>query len=262
MFSTIEIVIQNSQSVLGFETTGGGNFEKWNRFLTIDGKKAYHIGNICGTCAFFFERLDGANQSVHVDKLVDALNNGVAKLDSWLIEDLKNIIPDGKYVVLLSQIQPRLCTPLSSEDYFSNEQLNLWGVDGFWGLPHTPKTEYYRLNTKELDEEKGLFEFLIPTFPHNWLKEERVNEYKTILAQDNQPTVVSLSILDVKQPAFWNGDPKITSHWCLAHYLLDGHHKAYASAVSEKPITMISFIATDQGISSADDVNWLLKNVG
>lgn len=260
MPNTKKILIENSKSIIGFETAGGGAWEKWDRFLTIDGKKAYHIGNICGTCAFFFERMDGANKSVPVDKLVNTLNKGVAQLDDVMIDDLKTIIPNGKYVVLLSEIRPTLCSPLSSEDYFSHEQIALWGVNGFWGLPHTPKTEYYRLNAKELNDQKGFFEFLIPTFPHTWLKQERVEEYKKILTQGDRPTVVSLTILDIKQPADWNGDPKITSHWCLAHYLLDGHHKAYAAATSNKPITMISFIAIEQGISSMDNINWLLKN--
>ncbi len=255
-----EILIKNSQSILGFETTGGGNWERWDRFLTIQGKQAYHIGNICGTCAFFFERMNGANQSVPVEKLVGSLNTGIGKLDDGIIDSLKTIIPDGKYLVSLSQIQPQLSAPLSDQDYFSHEQVDLWGIDGFWGLPHNPKTEYYRLNSKVLKEQRGFFEFLIPTFPHTWLKQGRVEEYKNSISKGNQPTVVSLSILDVKQPADWDGDPKITSHWCFAHYLLDGHHKAYASAVTGKPITMISFIALDQGISSAEDVNWLLGN--
>jgi hypothetical protein len=254
-----EILIENSRSILGFETTGSGTWKKWDRFLTIDGRKAYQIGNICGTCAFFFERMGGANQSIHVDKLVDTLNHGVTKLDERTIEDLKAIIPDGEYIVVLSEIQPRLCSPSSSEDYFSHEQIALWGVDGFWGLPHTPKTEYYRLQARQLREERGFFEFLIPTFPHSWLKQDRIDEYKEILARGDKPTLVSLGILDIKQPANWIGDQPITSHWCLAHYLLDGHHKAYAAAVSGKPITMISFIAVDQGISSADDIRWLLE---
>lgn len=257
---TKEIQIKDSQSIVGFETTGGGHWEEWDRFLTIQGEKAYHIGNICGTCAFFFERMGGANQSVHVEKLVDSLNTGIDKLDDGIIDDLKTIIPNGKYLVSLSQIQPQLSMPFSDQDYFSHEQIDLWGIDGFWGLPHYPKTEYYRLNSKVLKEQRGFFEFLVPTFPYTWLKQERVEEYKSKISNDNQPTVVSLSILDVKQPANWDGDPKTTSHWCLAHYLLDGHHKAYASAMSGKPITMISFIALDQGISSAEDVHWLLGN--
>jgi hypothetical protein len=255
-----EIEIQNSQSILGFETTGGDNWEKWDRFLTIEDKQAYHIGNICGTCAFFFERMGGANQSVPVEELVGSLNSGIGKLDDGMIDRLKTIIPDGKYLVTLSQIQPQLSSPLSDQDYFSHEQVDLWGMDGFWGLPHNPKTEYYRLTSKILKEQRGFFEFLVPTFPHTWLKQERVEEYKSKISKANQPTVVSLSVLDVKQPADWNGDPKITSHWCLAHYLLDGHHKAYASAMSGRPITMISFIALDQGISTAEQVLWLIES--
>ncbi len=33
------------------------------------------------------------------------------------------------------------------------------------------------------------------------------------------PTALSLSILDVKQPAVWDGDPEVTKHTTLTHFL-------------------------------------------
>ena len=76
-------------------------------------------------------------------------------------------MPDGKYAVTLSQTAPKLTQPRDENDYFSKEQVELWGVDGFWGMPHFPKTEYYRLSSSKLNKEAGFFEFLIPTFPLN-----------------------------------------------------------------------------------------------
>ena len=201
-----ETQICESKSVLSFETEGGGQWKVWDRYIAIEGKKAFHIGNICGTCSFFFERL------------------------------------------------PSLVYPGSKEDYFIYEQVELWGVDAFWGLPHFPKTEYYRLTSKEFVAGLGLFEFLIPTFPHNWLDTERINYYVQLLNSGSKPTAISLSVLDIKQPADWEGDKRITEHWCLAHYLIDGHHKAFAAASVGQPLTLISFLATEQGISRPEDV--------
>ena len=65
---------------------------------------------------------------------------------------------------------------------------------------------------------------------------------------------VTLSVLDIKSPAVWEGDKDITSHWCLAHYLIDGHHKAYTAAISDKPLTLVSFLSMNQGISSEDEI--------
>lgn len=66
------------------------------------------------------------------------------------------------------------------------------------------------------------------------------------------PTAVRISILDVKSPVDWEGDKVITSHWCLVHYLIDGHHKAYAAAKNGKPLTLVSFLAVNQGVSSEE----------
>jgi hypothetical protein len=50
-----------------------------------------------------------------------------------------------------------------------------------------------------------------------------------------------------------------TSHWCLAHYLIDGHHKVYAAAQENKPLTLISFLAVDQGVSSEEEIDELVS---
>jgi len=54
----------NTESRLKFETEGGGSWPIWDRFISLDGKHAYNIGNICQTCAFLFRRMGGANRSV------------------------------------------------------------------------------------------------------------------------------------------------------------------------------------------------------
>lgn len=253
-----EIQITDSKSILSFETEGGTYCEVWDRYIAIEGKKAFHIGNVCGTCSFFFERLEGANKSIDPEKVVKALNKGVRKIKTSFLDDLKKIIPDGKYIVLLSEVLPVLTYPGDEKDYFSHEQVELWGMDAFWGMPHFPKTEYYRLTTKNINEDTGYYEFLIPTFPHNWLDKKRLAEYRKMLRKGHKPSMVTLGIFDTNQPADWEGEKKITNHWCLAHYLVDGHHKAYAAALERKPVTMISFLAIEQGISSEENIEKML----
>ncbi len=255
----MNIKITKSKSPLTFETTGGGDWKIWDRFIAIEGKKAYHIGNVCGTCSFFFERMDGANQSLNPKALQERLNSGSTTIGKEDISILRDLLPNGKYIPAIESRVPKLIAPGADDDYFINEQVKLWGLDGFWGLPHHPKTEYYRLGSYSIGDGKGLYEFLVPMFPKNWLDTQRVDEYKQSLDRLSVPTALALSVLDVKQPADWEGEPEINSHWCLAHYILDGHHKVYAASENDKTIKFVSFYAVDEGVSSSDELSQLIE---
>lgn len=69
-------------------------------------------------------------------------------------------------------------------------------------------------------------------------------------------TAVSIAVLDVKSPADWSGDqePDPVEHWCLTHYLLDGHHKLHAASESGKPLNLLSFVALSQGVSDREQI--------
>ena len=247
--------IANSNTVLGFETVGDGNWSVWDRYLTIEGKRAYHIGNICETCAFFFERLGGANQSVSPSEVSGELKQGLKELDSTFLNKVMKIIPAGQYQVSLLKIVPQLVKLGSKADYFVSEQVDLWGIDSFWGLPYSPKIEYYRGQTVALSERDQLFEFIIPMFPKHWLHHQEIEGYtKRMQEMKSIPTALVLSVLDVKQPSDWDGDPTITRHYCLAHYLIEGHHKTYAASQLDKPITILSFLAIDKSIALEQDI--------
>jgi len=51
------ITVSGSRSQIGFETAGNGAWPAWDRYLTLGGRRAYNLGNICGTCRFLFDRL-------------------------------------------------------------------------------------------------------------------------------------------------------------------------------------------------------------
>jgi hypothetical protein len=48
--------------------------------------------------------------------------------------------------------------------------------------------------------------------------------------------------------------PDVTEHWCLSHYLLDGHRKVYAAAELGMPVSILSFLASEKGVSSREQV--------
>lgn len=253
--------IKNSNSILAFETAGGGGLGEWDRYITIDGKKAFHIGNVCGTCEFFFERLEGANQGISPEEISTILKTGISKLDDDLLSKVSPILPDGDYEVSLSEIKPALVDLGTERDYFSNEQIQVWGMDGFWGLPHYPKIKYYRGSTKELTQISKLFEFVVPTFPVDWLSDTTVDEYKSLISDGNRPTALCLSVLDIKEPADYSDNADHPQHWCLTHYIVDGHHKVFSAALLNQPITILSFLAKREGIASEEDIKELFSSL-
>ena len=95
-------------------------------------------------------------------------------------------------------------------------------------------------------------------FPHNWLDQKTLAEYEVSYSRNVMPTAVSISVLDVKEPVQWDGPKDIRSHWCLAHYLIDGHHKVYAAVEEKKPLTLISFLSVSEGVSSAEEIDELV----
>ena len=251
-----------STSPLTFETTGGGSWKVWDRFIAVNGQNIYHIGNICGTCSFFFEKLIDSKKSINPKKTIDKLNVGLTSIDDNTVDILSEIIPNGFYEIALLTITPKFTSVGQKCDYFTKEQVDLWGIDGYDGVPHSPKVNYYRGTDLEIGNERKLFEFFIPLTSPNYIDKKRVDYYKSQILNGYKPTAISLTILDIKEPSDWPNDdikPEFTSHWCIAHYILDGHHKIKAASELNTEITLLSFIATENGISTIDDINELLK---
>lgn len=234
----------------------------WNRFISVDGKLAYHIGNVCNTCAFFFERLEGANRSISEIAAVEALASGLTSLDVPAVQLIGQHLPQGRYVACLLDISIQLVSPGSEMDYFTQEQTALWGIDGFWGMPHQPHTEYYRLGSTRVRDGAALFQFLVPMFPKGWLRPPDIERYSRALENGQKPTAVSIGVLDVKQPADWAGDPAINQHWCLAHYLLDGHHKTFAALQAGQLLSLLSFVSLSSGTATEVEVHEALSVLG
>ena len=97
--------------------------------------------------------------------------------------------------------------------------------------------------------------------PPNWLNTETVQTHRAALAEGSSATAVALSVLDVNQPANWEGNPPVNEHWCLAHYLLDGHHKLFAAAEAGLPVRLLAFVAHDHGLAEDRDIAKLVETL-
>lgn len=259
LIGVLDAVSTATDSRIGFSTEGNENWPAWDRFITLDGKKAHYIGNICGTCEFIFERHAGANSKVSPESLSGLFRSGIADIGDEIKRSLMPLLPAGDYQMLLLSCVPRLVIPSKTGDYFFEEQIELWGVDSFWGVPHYAKNEYYRTEVRKVSEHGGLFEFIVPMFPRRYLDSKTIQSYEAMFSRQPSPTALAISVLDVKQPANWDGNPEIQKHWCLAHYLLDGHHKMYAAAQLSKPISLLSYLAIDKGVSGPDEIAKLVS---
>ena len=241
----------SSLSRLRFEFDGG------NRYLLLDGKRAYSLGFAgCQTCSFLFERLGGANQALQIDATAEALREGVEFLDDDVVDLVGLGLPEGEYGVVLAEAPVVQVRPGATNDYFTNEQAALWGEDTFWCLPHDPRVPYFRAGDKDIREGRRLFNFVVPMFPTKWLAMTTVAEYAESLRTKASGTAVSVAVLDIRSPANWVGEqtPDPREHWCLTHFLLDGHHKLNAAAEAGKPLRLLTFIATSLGVSRKEDV--------
>ncbi|MGD1090847.1 MAG: hypothetical protein ABSB35_02515 [Bryobacteraceae bacterium] len=255
IFSRAVIKTGTAESRIGFASEGGGSYEVWDRCLTVDGKRAYHLGNVCQTCQFLFERLDGANTSVEVDRAVDALGVGISSISDPVVAGIGTGLPTDDYIVCLSDAKLQLVRPGDQDDYFRKEQTDLWGVNAFWDLPHDPRVPCYRAGDVNLEKGVRLFHFVIPMFPESWLKKGVVSEYADRFDEEASPTPIAIALLDVKGPAIFEGeivDP--AEHWTIAHFLIDGHHKAAAARKTGRAVRLLNFLSLTHGISSREQV--------
>ncbi|NGM49913.1 hypothetical protein G5B46_09880 [Caulobacter sp. 602-2] len=255
LIQSLSVDAAGNASRLDFSTTGGVNWPEWYRFLTIDGQPAYLIGNVCNTCTFFFERKEGAKGGLGVEALAETLEAGVSELAAGLTEQMAAAMPSGRYDALLLRVEPQATIHGGPGDYFTSEQLKAWGPCGAWNPKNEPAAPYYRAGVRPVASTEQLFEFIMPMFPPGDLAPSRIDHYRALIEDGQEPTALAISVLDVKYT-----DEE--THWCLAHYLLDGHHKVEAAARNGRPITLVSFLAHEKGTSSSDQIAKALSILG
>jgi hypothetical protein len=223
------------------------------RVLFVKDRPAFELSFWCGTCPLLFRRLDGADEGGSVEDLDQRLSDGISGFDDEVIKRFASVLPRGDYIPLLLRVQPRLIMPVLAGDYFAEEQVETWGVNGFWGLPEYPHTPYYRTFETPVGHDGHLYEFVVPMVPPSWNDRGRVNEFMAALATSNTPTAVAVAVLDVCQPANATG-ADYYAHWALTHFLLDGHHKMEAAATSGRAVQLLTLLSVGAGLGTLDQV--------
>jgi hypothetical protein len=120
---------------------------------------------------------------------------------------------------------------------------------------------YLRTGEKDMGDRRKLFNFIVPMYPTKWLTFKTISDYMKEQETRGTGTAVAISVLDVKGPSDWVGDEPRgpLEHWCLTHYLLDGHHKLHAAHLSGKPLRLLTFVALSQGVSTREQVEEVLR---
>jgi hypothetical protein len=226
------------------------------RALLLDDAPAFELSFWCGTCPFLFERLEGAKETLSLDTMTDRLATGLDALDREIVESFGALLPRGRYLPLLLEIEPRLVSPVQDGDYFAGEQVQTWGLDAFWGLPAHPHTPYYRTFEAVVDAEAHLYEFVVPMVPPSWNDAGRVAAYAEHLRSASSATAVAVTTLDICAPAVSQGSDWY-AHWGLTHFLLDGHHKLQAAASIGRPLRLLALVSLEGSLAGEDQVGRL-----
>ncbi|MEL7188242.1 MAG: hypothetical protein AAGK17_01715 [Pseudomonadota bacterium] len=233
--SPLEFVLQNYDGM-----------PRWNRVLSINGEETFHLGNVCETCAFFFERLSEANNRFEIGELRQTLENGMTEITASVSETVIQLMPKSDYNVVLLKVKPEQAVAGETSDYFANEDREFEEYivnEGDIEL-QDPKTDYYRVGGRReiampssFGTAKG-FEFLVPITSKKELDSDRIDHFIEVLSNETLPTAIAVSLLDIKGPSVND-----RTHWCLAHYIIDGHHKLAAAEQSGKEITLLAFVS-------------------
>ena len=110
------------------------------------------------------------------------------------------------------------------------------------------------------------FHFFVPMEPPHVLNRRRIDEWRERLEAGERPLAVGVSVLDVKTIPWAAGDgadPELLlgAEWCLATYLIDGHHKVQAASEAHLPVGLLSFIARRPSIAADEDIAAVLREL-
>ncbi len=217
------------------------------RRLTLHGGDVFELNHWCGTCPALLRKLaepDAAD--LHRANL--RLNAGLPRIDRHVLRAYGRVLPKSTYTVLLLDVQPEPINPGDERDYYVKEQVATWGVDPLVGAGEAAGSSYYRSFETPIDNERHMYEFIVPMVPPTWNASSVVAAYEQA-PQGVPPTAVAYSLLDVLAPAIDDGEDWYW-HWLLQHFLLDGHHKIEAASKSGQPVRLLSFV--DETISMAN----------
>jgi hypothetical protein len=223
------------------------------RKLLVDGRAAFDLPYWCGTCPYFFQRLDGADRTLSMDALTDRLNDGLDGVDEEVVRAFSAILPEGRYLPLLLTVDPRLTREGWPGDFFTGENAAIWGEFAPLVLARGASTPYYRTFDSRREQGGGFHEFVVPLVEPAWNAMPTVVAHAERLRTSPAPTAVAVATLDTVRP--WaNEETAENEHWYLTHFLLDGHHKMQAAALTGRALRLLSLVTLDESPAGEEAV--------
>jgi hypothetical protein len=230
----------------------------WWRDLDLDGQPLYRIGNLCGTCEAIMEKFEDAKFPIAPSELSLLLRNGLETVSQPILDTISQILPKGKYVVSVLEVQPGLVKVNPSDSRYlwlntnaprvpddvlpaADRIFPLWWIQQ--KAVHFPKFD-----------QNALYEALLPLVEDKQLSREVIETYKTQIEAGQHPMALAFSVVDVRYPS---GRGYV--EWQLVHFLLDGHHKVTAACELNRPIKVLSFLSLDESFASKEWVDHTIK---
>ena len=113
--SKIRLSITSSSSRLKFSKRDQTKWPWWHD-LDLDGEQLYRIGSSCDTCDVVLERFANAKFPIAPAELGQQLPEGLSFVPQSIVDTAAEIFPNGEYIVVLLNYQPKLIDLNSQAD--------------------------------------------------------------------------------------------------------------------------------------------------
>lgn len=209
----------------------GATWPRWDRALTIAGKRIYDTGSTCGTCETVLHRVGWPDDTLaSTARALDAAGFGRTRLDREWIESMSPLLfqlRSGRYLVGLVDLYLDRIDPASADKSFfvtRNDRRNEHVERDEDGLPSDwPGTSHYQTVTDFADGQLAIYTVVMPTRDPTSLDEARVERFAAPLLAGERPWALALGYVD---------DRYVRARWeerFFSLILLDGHHRVEAA---------------------------------
>jgi hypothetical protein len=163
-----------------------------------------------------------SDDPIPLSLLVERLHAGLDLIDTDVVSAFSPVLPRGRYLISLMQIEPVLVYPYDDLDYWTHESVLLFGRPVPFGeLPHYTATPYYRIGSHVLEPQgeqfilrkvkseserdfetvehqrrAAIYAMVAPMIPTTILDRTAIEAYR----KDRLGTAVAVSILDARCP--------------------------------------------------------------
>lgn len=238
VLATRRFTASGEATILAIEPT------RYWTYLTVAGQKVFEVSGRCDTCPYAFTKLVDTS-TVDLQGLLAQLREGIDEIPDSALELMSRGLPSGDYLATLLDVDPVRVALGGDDDYFSTEQGGIWAPAlTLEGGRHYPRTNYYRTRTRRQEPDAMFYEFIVPM--QSETSPRRLQHWRERIGAGVTPVALALGLGEERQPAVWDGHPDVTRHLCVAHYLLDGHHRVEAAARDGHSVRLLTaYLLTD-----------------